>query len=74
MLCALPDRLRASQRTFDATGGLHAAGLFTADGHLEDLAEDVGRHNAVDKVVGRMLMREALGSLYDVPNMVDSPF
>jgi FdhD protein len=60
MLCALPDRLRASQRTFDATGGLHAAGLFTADGRLEDLAEDVGRHNAVDKVVGRMLMREAL--------------
>ena len=56
----LPGRLRASQRTFDATGGLHAAGLFTADGRLEDPAEDVGRHNAVDKVVGRMLMREAL--------------
>jgi len=60
VLCALPDRLRAGQRTFDATGGLHAAGLFTTDGHLEDLAEDVGRHNAVDKVIGRMLMREAL--------------
>jgi FdhD protein len=56
----LPDRLRASQRTFDATGGLHAAGLFSAEGHLADLAEDVGRHNAVDKVIGRMLMREAL--------------
>jgi FdhD protein len=60
VLSSLPDSLRASQRIFDATGGLHAAGLFTADGHLDDFAEDVGRHNAVDKVVGRMLMREAL--------------
>ena len=64
ILCELPDRLRAAQRTFDATGGLHAAGLFTSDGRLEDSAEDVGRHNAVDKVIGRMLMREAL-PLYD---------
>jgi FdhD protein len=60
VVSTFPDRLRASQRTFDATGGLHAAGLFTAEGHLDDLAEDVGRHNAVDKVIGRMLMREAL--------------
>jgi FdhD protein len=60
VLSSFPDRLRASQRAFDATGGLHAAGLFTADGSLDDLAEDVGRHNAVDKVIGRMLMREAL--------------
>ena len=60
VLSSFPDSLRASQRTFDATGGLHAAGLFTAEGHLADLAEDVGRHNAVDKVIGRMLMREAL--------------
>jgi FdhD protein len=51
-LAALPDRLRAAQRGFDRTGGLHAAGLFTADGDLVALREDVGRHNAVDKVVG----------------------
>ncbi|MER7072898.1 formate dehydrogenase accessory sulfurtransferase FdhD [Terrabacter sp. NPDC000476] len=48
----LPDRLRAEQRSFDKTGGLHAAGLFTAAGELLVAREDVGRHNAVDKVVG----------------------
>ncbi|MFI7213057.1 formate dehydrogenase accessory sulfurtransferase FdhD [Micromonospora maritima] len=52
LLAALPDRLRAAQRAFDRTGGLHAAGLFTADGEPVVLREDVGRHNAVDKVVG----------------------
>jgi FdhD protein len=56
----LPGRLRERQAVFDETGGLHAAGLFTRAGELVDIAEDVGRHNAVDKIVGRMLVREAL--------------
>jgi FdhD protein len=56
----LPQRLRAAQRVFDETGGLHAAGLFAADGQLVDVAEDVGRHNAVDKVIGARLLRDEM--------------
>jgi FdhD protein len=56
----LPDRLRERQRVFDGTGGLHAAGLFTPDGVCEASAEDVGRHNAVDKVIGSMVLEDRL--------------
>ena len=65
-LLGLPDRLREEQAVFERTGGVHAAGLFTSDGELLCLREDVGRHNAVDKVVGwalregRLPLRDAV--------------
>ena len=57
VLRALPDRLRAAQTAFDATGGIHAAGWFNLEGVLLEFAEDVGRHNALDKLIGRLLDR-----------------
>jgi FdhD protein len=60
VILALPDALQAQQSVFEETGGLHAAGLFEADGQLRLAAEDVGRHNAVDKVVGAMLLADRL--------------
>jgi FdhD protein len=60
MLPGLVDRLREGQGVFERTGGLHAAGLFSAAGKLLYLREDIGRHNAVDKVVGRALLDGAI--------------
>jgi FdhD protein len=60
VLAELPDKLRAGQQGFEATGGLHAAGLFGQDGALICLREDVGRHNAVDKLVGWAVREDRL--------------
>jgi FdhD protein len=60
LLSRLPEILRERQGLFDRTGGIHAAGLFTAAGELVELGEDVGRHNAVDKVVGKAFLAERM--------------
>jgi FdhD protein len=60
VILALPDLLRAAQRAFEETGGLHAAGLFAPNGELIAIREDVGRHNALDKVIGSQLLAGAL--------------
>jgi FdhD protein len=56
LVVQLPDRLRAAQAAFEATGGLHATGLFSGEGELLCVREDVGRHNALDKVIGRAFL------------------
>jgi FdhD protein len=60
VLGSIPDRARQQQELFDSTGGVHAAAAFDHEGEVQLVREDVGRHNAVDKVVGRLLLDDAL--------------
>ena len=60
LLETLPDRLRGAQELFDATGGIHAAGIFTPGGERLCVREDIGRHNAVDKAIGHFVLRGAV--------------
>ncbi len=60
VLGELPEKLRARQSVFDRTGGLHASGLFDARGRIDAIREDVGRHNALDKLIGQALLRDEL--------------
>jgi FdhD protein len=60
ILARLPEKMRAAQRTFDSTGGLHAAALFDLKGNLLAVREDIGRHNAVDKVLGWAFLQKIL--------------
>ena len=66
VLGSLPERLAARQRVFDMTGGLHAAARFAPDGSLREAREDVGRHNALDKLIGNALLQRALPLADDI--------
>ena len=59
-LGAAPERLREQQKLFDSTGGIHASGLYAANGELQAVREDVGRHNALDKLIGQALQQRRL--------------
>jgi FdhD protein len=59
MLVSLPDVLRAQQPAFDPTGGIHGAGAFARDGSMICVREDIGRHNAIDKVIGSLFLDDA---------------